>query len=197
MPARLLALYTIPKDGLTNEVRTALALCDDKHCVQSYATSLESLTEEQVTGLQRTMQCVGTNMQTLEGLDDYHQLPVAQEVQKQEKGEGAEVIGNGSVLLGEVALHMPVWRASQAMPPENQEPKIKKKTCPRNQTMKHIYTSSIVWKSSQTSWGTQTSKKPNNKQNHLPQKKAMERLRQAEVTANQAEKNKKREQLKT
>ena len=53
------------------------------------------------------MQCVGTNMQTLEGSGDYHQLAVAQEVQKQAKGDGAEVIGNKPLQLGgEGALHI-------------------------------------------------------------------------------------------
>ena len=72
VPAKLMALYTIPKEGLTDTARAAMALRDEQVCVQSYHAALEAITEEQITELQRTMKCVGADMQTLEGLGDHH-----------------------------------------------------------------------------------------------------------------------------
>ena len=69
VPATLLALYTIPREGLTDRARAAIALRDEQVCVQSYHTALETIADEQLTEIRRTMKCVGANMQTLEDLE--------------------------------------------------------------------------------------------------------------------------------
>ena len=45
VPAKLMALYTIPKEGLTDIARAAMALRDEQVCVQSYHAALEAITE--------------------------------------------------------------------------------------------------------------------------------------------------------
>ena len=97
MLARLLSLYTVPNVGLTNTMRATIAMRDDTMCVQLYAAAVEELSEAQITNVQRTMKCVGTDGKTLEGMDDYHQLAM---VRRQAKGEGAKVIGERPLLLG-------------------------------------------------------------------------------------------------
>ena len=110
VPAKLLALYTIPKEGLTDTTSAAMALRDEQVCVQSYHVALEAITEEQVTELQRTMKSVGANMQKLEGLGDHHQLAVAQEVQRIPKGEGSKVIGNKHLQVGGEQSTQQAWK---------------------------------------------------------------------------------------
>ena len=204
VPTRLLALYTIPKDGLTDEVRAEVALRDDKRCVQSYATALESLTKEQVTERQRTMQCVGTSMQTLEGLDDYHQLAVAQEVQKQAKGEGAEVIGNKPLLLGgEGTLHIG-WTRHLAnvarmagFVAKKPGTKDKEKDQPKDtEDERDLHIQRLLEEQAEDLVQMDKQKTERQTRSSPTKEELMERLRKAEKSANQAEKNKKREQLK-
>ena len=94
VPAKLLALYTIPKEGLSDTARAAMALIDENACVQSYHMVLEELTEQQTKEVQKVMKCEGVDMVTLEGLDVYRQLAVAQEVQRVAKGGDAKVVGD-------------------------------------------------------------------------------------------------------
>ena len=100
VPARLLAMHAIPKSGLDDDTRAALALKNEALCVQPYKAALADLSEERITELQRAMKCVGVDMQTPELLEDCHQLATAQEIQKVAKGDGAKVIGGKPVLLG-------------------------------------------------------------------------------------------------
>ena len=46
--AKLLALYTIAKDGLLDNVRAAIALQEEGVCVHSYTTALKDLSEGQI-----------------------------------------------------------------------------------------------------------------------------------------------------
>ena len=107
VPARLLAMHAIPESWRDDDTRAALALKDEALCVQPYKAALAELSEEQITEVQRAMKCVGVDMQTLEGLEDYHQLATAQEIQKVAKGDGAKVIGGKPMLLGaDTTMHL-------------------------------------------------------------------------------------------
>ena len=110
VPARLLAMHAIPEGGLDDDTRAALALKDEALCVQPYKAVVAELSEEHITAVQRPMKCVRVDMQTLEGLEDYHQLATTQEIQKVANGEGAKVIGGKPMLLGANATMHLGWK---------------------------------------------------------------------------------------
>ena len=205
VPAKLMALYTIPKEGLTDTARAAMALRDEQVCVQSYHAALEAITEEQITELQRTMKCVGADMQTLEGLGDHHQLAVAQEVQRMAKGEGSKVIGNKHLQVGgEQSTHQ-AWKKHianvarmagfVAKKPEADKPP-NKKPAVEPEDERDIYIQRLL--DEQAELVTQLEEQKNKRQTRAsPSKEELTaKLKQAEKAAAKAQKDQQKERLR-
>ena len=103
----LLAMHSILDDGLDDATRTAIAVRDKTPCVQPYMAALSKVNEKKIMEIKRAMQCMGVDMKTPEGPEDFHQLAVAQEVEKEAKGKGAQVVGGKPLLLGsDTTMHL-------------------------------------------------------------------------------------------